>query len=84
MNSLWSCNLSHGTSASRKDSQFAFGNVELREPALLADLKLWEYPHDGLVQTLESGKMDVHFTVKRALLVGCTSLTRHSYLLTVK
>ena len=63
-----------------KDPQFAFGNRELREAALQADLELWEHPHNGLVQTFESGKMNSDFPIKEALVVGLTRFAGHKLL----
>jgi len=52
-----------------KAPQLAFGNGELRDAALEADLELWKHPHDGLVQTLESGEMNGDFSVEIALML---------------
>src|SRR5215470_11373266 len=60
-----------------KDSQFAFGNLELRETALQADCEFGKYPHDWHFQSLESEKMKSDFRTEDALLIGWTRFAGH-------
>jgi hypothetical protein len=60
--------------------QLLFRSGELRVTTLQTDHELWEYPHNGLFQTLESGKMDRNFAGKGALTIGTALLTDHDCL----
>jgi hypothetical protein len=62
----------------RKDLQFSFRHGELREAAMQTDHELRKDPHDGFVQTFESGEMDSNFAVENALLIGLASFAVHS------
>ena len=46
----------------RDRSQFSFRNGEVREAAMQADQKLWEYPDAGFVQIHETGEIDEHLS----------------------
>ncbi len=59
-------------------AQLGFRNYEFGVATIQTDQKLWKYPHDGLVQTLESGEVNSDFPVKLALLFGVARLARHS------
>jgi hypothetical protein len=57
------------------------GKGELREAAMQADHELRKNPHDGFVQTFESGEVDSNFAAERSLLFGMTFFTGHGFLL---
>ena len=46
--------------AFRKEAQFSFRHSEFCGATIQTDNKLWKYPHDGLVNVFQSGKMDTH------------------------
>jgi hypothetical protein len=60
-----------------KDLQFPFRNRELREAAMQTHHQLRKDPHDGFVQTFESGEMDGNFAIKHALLIGMANFAGH-------
>jgi hypothetical protein len=64
-------------SAVRQESQFAFGNAKLRRTTTQADHKFRKYQDSRLVQTFESGEMDVNFRTKFVLVIGKASPTGH-------
>jgi hypothetical protein len=47
-----------------------FRNGEFRQAGMQTDPELRKNPHEGFVQTFESGEMHRNFPVKRALVVG--------------
>jgi hypothetical protein len=58
-------------------AQLPFRDGERREATLPTDRKLWKHPHDGLVQTLQSGEMDGNFTDERVVIIENASFTDH-------
>jgi len=43
------------------------GNKEFRRATIRANNKLWENPHDGIVNVFQPGKMDAYFPSELAL-----------------
>lgn len=60
-----------------KDLQLPFGNGELCEATMQTDHKLRKNPHDGFVQTFESGEMDSKFAGEYPLLIGLAFFAGH-------
>jgi hypothetical protein len=50
-----------------KDAQFSFRHSEFCGATIQTDNKLWKYPHNGLVNVLQSGKMDAHLPAELLL-----------------
>ena len=50
-----------------KYAQFTFRHSEFRGATIQADNKLWKYPHDGLVDALQSRNMNANLCSKLAL-----------------
>jgi hypothetical protein len=52
-----------------QEPQFIFRHSEFRVTTIQTDNKLWEYPHDGLVNGFQTRKMDGYLPAD-ILLVG--------------
>jgi hypothetical protein len=68
----------HIRSALHQLPEFGFGNCKFREAAIQTDQKFWIDPHDGLLQTIESGEMNSNFPVENTLISRLARLARHS------
>lgn len=40
--------------------QFSLGQGKFRGATIHTDIKLWKYPHGGLIKVIQSGKTDSH------------------------
>ena len=49
----------------------------MRQATIKADQKVWIHPHDGLVQTFESRKMNGDFTMEIALVLRVARIAGH-------
>jgi hypothetical protein len=52
-----------------KYTQRGFWNGKFRKTTIHTDHKIWEYKERGLVQILQSGKMDVDLRAKPSLVL---------------
>ncbi len=53
--------------AFRQEAQFSFRHSELGGATIQTDHKFWKYPHDGLVNVLQSGEMNAYLPAELAL-----------------
>jgi len=58
--------------------QFSFRHSELGNATIQTDRKFWKYPHDGLVNVLQSGKMNAYLPGELSLVDRPAPLAGHS------
>ena len=58
-----------GVVALCKLAQFSFRHSKFRGATIQADNNFWKYPHDGLINVFQAGKMDAYLPGELALVV---------------
>ena len=48
-------------------AQFSFWHIKFRGATIQTDHKFWKYPHNGLINVFQAGKMDGHLRRELAL-----------------
>ncbi len=64
--------------ALRKLAEFSFRHSELGGATIQTDHEFWKYPHDGLVNVLQSGEMNAYLPGELSLVDRPARLAGHT------